>query len=186
MLSLPFSNKYGKTTFYKKLKMVHFCSIVASMPWDFKHHPHFSRPKDDNGYLEAMSRIVFSAGLNWSVVDKKWPAITKGFDNFVVSKVATFNEDAIYKLVNDPNMIRSGGKITAIVKNAQAVQEVENEFGSMRKYFEKMKKEGIETLLKDIQKRFAYMGKSTSVMLLFGVGEETPELFELMEKSHGK
>ena len=31
------------------------------MEWSFKHH-HFPKPTDENGYLEAMSKIVFSTG----------------------------------------------------------------------------------------------------------------------------
>jgi len=156
------------------------------MEWSFKNHPHFPNPKDENGYFESMSRIVFSTGLNWAVVDKKWDAIKKAFANFDIKKVAKFNADDIEKLLKNPNIIRSGSKITAIIKNANAILEVDGEFNSMRKYLEKMKKQGLEVLLKDLKKRFSYMGDSTSVMFLFGVGEETPELFKIAEKSHKK
>ena len=71
-------------------------------------------------------------------------------------------------------------------KNAEAIDEVGKEFGSMKKYFEKTEKQGLEVLLKDLHRRFSYMGSSTSVMFLFGVGEQTPELFKIMEKSHKK
>ena len=83
-------------------------------------------------------------------------------------------------------MIRSGGKINAIIKNARSIQAVGKEFGSMKKYLQNLKKQGLEVLLKDLHKRFSYMGDSTSVMFLFGVGEETAELLKIMEKSHKK
>ena len=163
-----------------------FSCIFASVEWSFKNHPKFAKPKDENGYFESMSKIVFSTGLNWNIVDKKWPAIKKGFKNFDVKKVAKFSDEDVYKLVNDPGMIRSGGKINAIIKNANAIEGVEKEFGSMRKYFSDLKKQGLQVLLKDLKKRFSYMGESTSVMFLFGVGEETPELLKIIEKSHNK
>ena len=156
------------------------------MQWDFKNHPHFPKPKDENGYLEAMSKIVFSTGLNWTVVDKKWPGIKKGFENFDVDKVAKFTEEDIYRLINDPEVIRSASKINAIIKNARSIQEVGKEFGSMRKYLEKTEQQGLEVLLKDLKKRFSYMGDSTSVMFLFGVGQDSPELLKIAEKSHKK
>jgi len=40
--------------------------------WDMAHHPPMPRPKNDDGYFEEMSKMVFRAGLNWSVIEKKW------------------------------------------------------------------------------------------------------------------
>ncbi len=154
------------------------------MEWDFHNHPHFPKPKDENGYLESMSRIVFSTGLNWNVVDKKWPDIKRAFANFSIEKVSKFGDSAVKKLLQDEKMIRSAGKIKAIIKNAKTILAVKKDFGSMRTYLESMKKQGIEVLLKDLKKKFSYMGDSTSIMFLFGVGEETPELEKLIAKSH--
>jgi 3-methyladenine DNA glycosylase Tag len=36
------------------------------------------RPATDEEYFENMSRVIFQAGLNWQVTDKKWPSIKKG------------------------------------------------------------------------------------------------------------
>ncbi len=154
------------------------------MNWDFKNHPHFEKPKTADGYLESMSKVVFSAGLNWSVVDKKWPDIKKLFSNFNVGEVAKYDFKDIDKLLKDVRMIRSGGKINAIVNNARAIEEVEKKFGSMRKYLEQMEKLGIELLLKDLKKRFSYLGASTAIMFLYGVGQESKELEKIMVASH--
>ena len=156
------------------------------MDWDYKNHPHFAKPKGADGYLEQMSKIVFSTGLNWNVVEKKWPTIKKAFANFSLNKVAKYTDENIEKLLSNPGMIRSGSKINAIIKNAKAIQNLETEFGSFAKYFSSKKKDGLELLLKDLKKRFSYMGNSTSVMFLYAVGEESPELEKLMKKSHSK
>jgi 3-methyladenine DNA glycosylase Tag len=37
------------------------------------------RPIKDREYFENMSRIIFQAGLNWSVIDKKWESIKEAF-----------------------------------------------------------------------------------------------------------
>ena len=154
--------------------------------WDYKNHPHFPKPKDENGYLESMSRIVFSTGLNWNVVNKKWPDIQKSFAHFSVEKVAKFNDLAIEELLKDEKMIRSSGKIKAIIKNAKTILDVKKEFGSFRDYLTQTKKQGIDYLLKDLKKRFSYMGSSTSIMFLYGVGEESPELQKKMMSAHKK
>jgi len=36
---------------------------------DMAHHPPMTRPKNNDGYFEEMSKVVFRAGLNWSVIE---------------------------------------------------------------------------------------------------------------------
>ena len=156
------------------------------MDWNFKNHPKFSKPKDDDDYFERMSRIVFSTGLNWNVLDKKWLDIRKAFANFSVEKVAKFKDLDVEEMLSDPKMIRSAGKIKAIIKNATGILDVKREYGSMRNYLDQTKKQGLENLMKDLKKRFSYLGASTSIMFLFGVGEESKELEKLMMKTHDK
>ena len=40
-------------------------------------HGHFTKPTSASGYLEAMTRIIMTAGINWHVVDAKWEGIRK-------------------------------------------------------------------------------------------------------------
>jgi len=42
-----------------------------------------------------------------------------------------------------------------------------------------------EALLKDLRKRFAFLGEATSIMFLFGVGEEMPQTLQKMQEMHG-
>src|SRR5207244_13474119 len=49
-------------------------------------------PKDDHGYLDLMSRAIFSAGLNWRMVEKKWPHFRTAFRDFSPEKVARLSE----------------------------------------------------------------------------------------------
>ena len=155
------------------------------MEWNLKDHPHFPKPEDARGYLEQMSKIVFSAGLNWNVVNKKWPDIKSSFADFAVAKVAKFDSSDVDKMLKDAKMIRSGGKINAVIKNARAILDLEKEFGSFRSYFDKFNKDTVG-LLKDLKKRFSYLGDSTSVMFLYGVGEQSKELEKIMHDSHKK
>ena len=155
------------------------------MDWN-KDHPHFSKPKDENGYLEHMSRVVFSTGLNWNVVNKKWPDIKRAFANFSVEKVSKFDDSAIEELLQDEKMIRSSGKIKAVIKNAETILKLKREFGSFRKYIDETKKQGIDVLLKDLKKRFSYMGDSTSLMFLYGVGEKSTQLEKILKQAHSR
>lgn len=154
-------------------------------PWDMTRHAPMPRPDNDDGYFENMSKAVFLAGLNWRVIEKKWPDIKRLFANFSIDSVAQFNDDDIDRLLKDDGMIRSAKKITAVVANAQTMQKVEQEFGSFTKYLQAEKAKSEDALLKDLHKRFAFLGESTAMIFLFSVGEEMPETLKKMQAAHG-
>ena len=153
--------------------------------WDMTRHASMPRPNDDNEYFEQMSRAVFLAGLNWKVIEKKWPDIKRLFANFSIDDVAQFNDGDIDRLLKDDGMIRSAKKITAVIANAQTMQKVEQEFGSFAKYLQAVKAKSEDALLKDLHKRFDFLGESTAVIFLFSVGEEMPETIERIQATHG-
>jgi len=57
-----------------------------------------------------MCRIIFQAGLNWSVIDKKWPTTRMAFANFSVDKVARFTDTDVERLVKDEGIVRNRAK----------------------------------------------------------------------------
>lgn len=139
-------------------------------------HHKIAKPKDDNEYFERMCRVILAAGLNWQVLEKKWPGIQKAYAGFDVGKVAKFQEAEINELVMNPDVIRNLGKIRAIVANAREMQSIAAEYGSFEKYLAKLRAEGGEAGMKDaVSKRFAFLGKGTTVIFLFSVGQELPE-----------
>jgi 3-methyladenine DNA glycosylase Tag len=83
--------------------------------WVYKNR---SKPTKDSQFLESMTRVVFQAGLNWKMMDKKWPAFQEAFASFDVEKVASFEEEDIDRLLNDKSIVRNSQKIHATVKNA--------------------------------------------------------------------
>jgi len=56
------------------------------------------RPSNDECYFENMCRVIFQAGLNWHVIDNKWPTTRKAFANFNIDKVAHLNNADIERL----------------------------------------------------------------------------------------
>ena len=98
------------------------------------------RPSTDEEYFENMCRVIFQAGLNWQVVDNKWPSIKKAFSNFNIGKVACFTEADVERLIKDPGIIRNKGKIKAIIQNAQNFKAIEKQYGSFQKYLDSLDK----------------------------------------------
>jgi 3-methyladenine DNA glycosylase Tag len=135
-----------------------------------------TKPTSDNEYLERMSRVIFMAGLNWRTLEKKWPGIQQAFANFDVATVAGFAEPELDALMTNPAVIRNLPKLRAIVANAGEMQTIAKDHGSFATYLADLRQRGGEAGLREaVSKRFAFLGKGTTVIFLFSVGEDLPE-----------
>ena len=126
-------------------------------------------PKDDAGYFDSMSKAIFTAGLNWKMVENKWPDFRKAFSDFTPTKVAKLGEKDVQALMKDTKIVRNEKKIRATIENARTVLDLEKEHGSVKEYLDSFgKKEKL--VLEDLQRRFKFMGPSTARMYLWMVG----------------
>lgn len=134
--------------------------------------PPRQRPKTLAGYLEALSKPVFQAGISWRVVDAKWDGIRRAFKDFDPNKVAKFGPDQIDKLLNDDAVIRSRSKIEAVIDNAQTLLELDAEHRGFRRYL----KAHADTaaVAKDLTRQFRFIGPSGAYTFLYMVGEPVP------------
>jgi DNA-3-methyladenine glycosylase I len=89
---------------------------------------------DDRKHFEFLVLEAAQAGLNWSIVLNKREGYRKAFSQFDPEKVARYTKPKIDKLVANPAIIRNRLKIESAVKNARALLEVQEEFGSFDKY----------------------------------------------------
>ena len=126
-------------------------------------------PKDDGEYFERMTKSLFTAGLNWSVVDNKWPSFHKAFADFSLIKVARFSEKDMRALLNNAGIVRNEKKIRATVYNAGEFLKLQKEFGTFRKYLDSFGKEE-ERLMTDLQEKFQHLGVSTARTFLWSAG----------------
>jgi len=131
-------------------------------PWGAK------PPKSDAEYFERMTRAIFTAGLNWRMIEKKWPNFRKAFSGFTLPQVAKFSEKNVRTLLNDEGIVRNEKKIRATIHNAEQVLALKKEFGSFRDYLGSFGKKE-EQLQEDLQTRFQHVGPSTARMFLWSV-----------------
>ena len=126
-------------------------------------------PKDDDEYFERMTKSLFTAGLNWKMIENKWPNFEKAFAGFSTAKVSKFSGKQVKSLMQDTGIVRNEKKIEATIYNAKAVMDASKEFGSFKNYLASFKKddEGLQT---DLQKRFKHLGASSSRTFLWSVG----------------
>ncbi len=128
-----------------------------------------TRPKDDAEYFERMTKTVFTAGLDWKVVEKKWSDFRRGFTGFTPAKVAKFSEKNVKALMSDEGIVRNEKKIRATIQNAGQFLKLDKEFGSFPAYLESFGKDE-ERLLTDLQDKFQHVGTSTARTFLWSVG----------------
>ena len=99
------------------------------------HDEEWGGPKyDDRELFELLVLESFQAGLSWITVLKKREAFRIAFDNFDVKKVSNYGENKIEELLQNPQIIRSKGKINAAINNAKIFIENQKEFGSFSNY----------------------------------------------------
>jgi DNA-3-methyladenine glycosylase I len=131
------------------------------------------RPETDDVYFENMSRVIFQAGLNWQVIDKKWPTTKKAFEQFSISKVACFTDKDAQRLLKDEGIVRNRNKINAMISNAAEFQAIKKQYGSFQSYLDSLdKSNNYSAVVKDLTKRFKHLGPSSASTFLYTVGEK--------------
>jgi DNA-3-methyladenine glycosylase I len=137
------------------------------------HAPEKIEPTGLADYLAVMSRAALEPGLNWSVVESKWPGIVEAFDGFDAPRVAAYTPVDVDRLMGDPRVIRNRRKIEAIVHNAGEMLALETSDGGFRAYLRSFGT--YEALVKDLRRRFKFLGDSGAYHFLYSVGEQVPQ-----------
>jgi DNA-3-methyladenine glycosylase I len=137
------------------------------------HAPAQIEPTGLSDYLAVMSRAVFEPGLNWSVVDAKWPGITEAFEGFDAYAVAAFTPEDVARLMADARVIRNRRKLEAVVHNAGEMLALDGAGGGFRTYLRS--KDSYEELAADLKSRFRFLGDSGVYHFLYSVREPVPD-----------
>jgi 3-methyladenine DNA glycosylase Tag len=142
--------------------------------------PEKIQPNSLADYLEVISKAVFQTGISWKVVDAKWPGIREAFRGFDPGAVVALTPEDLDAITADPRVIRNRRKIEATVNNARAMLELDERHGGpstssgqgFRSYLRSHG--GFEETVKDLRKRFKFLGDMGSYYFLWVVDEEVP------------
>ena len=89
---------------------------------------------DDRRLFEFLVLEGAQAGLSWSTILRKREGYRKAFDNFDARKIARYSEHDVSRLLANPEIIRNRLKINAVITNARAFLQVQEEFGGFDQY----------------------------------------------------
>jgi DNA-3-methyladenine glycosylase I len=79
---------------------------------------------DERTLFEFLVLEGAQAGLSWRTVLAKRDRYREVFANFEVASVASFDDDDIARLLDDPGIIRNKAKVRSAVTNARAALEL--------------------------------------------------------------
>ena len=89
---------------------------------------------DDRVLFEFLTLEGAQAGLSWDTILRKRERYREAFAQFDPHRVARFTDARCERILTDPGIIRNRAKVYSAVKNARAVLEVCEEFGSFDAY----------------------------------------------------
>ncbi len=145
-------------------------------------HKHREKPTSLDGYLETMSKVIFTSGINWKVVFAKWEGTRAAFEGFAVEKVAALTPADVDRLAEDTRIIRNRKKIESIIDNAATLIELDKTPGGFA---------GQLASLGDFQAKadylkhtFRFMGPSSAHIFLAMTGEPVPESADCGHYTH--
>lgn len=123
-------------------------------------------------WLAAMARVIFQAGISWSVVDAKWPGIEAAFDGFAIGPVSMMDDDRFDALLTDTRIIRSGPKIAAIRDNAAFIARIDRDEGGFARKIADWPVSDFIGLLDWLVRNGSRLGGNTGPYMLRQMGKE--------------
>ncbi len=135
--------------------------------------PEVIAPQSLRDYLEVMARAVFQTGLSWRQIAVHWEAYRAAFEDFDVSRVATFDEIDVERVLATSGVLRSPRKIHAVIRNAREMLDLERAPGGFAGYLRSFA--DYASLAKDLKRRFAFMGEMNVWYFLFRAGVAVPQ-----------
>ena len=89
---------------------------------------------DDKTLFEFLILECMQAGLSWITILRKRENYRQALDQFDYHKIAQYDNPKKQELLQNPGIIRNKLKVNAIVTNAQAFINTQQEFGSFSHY----------------------------------------------------
>lgn len=86
---------------------------------------------DDTLLFEMLSLEGAQAGLSWLTILKKRENYRKAFNRFNIEPIAHYAEKEINRLLADAGIVRNRLKIESVIKNAQAVLSIQEQYGTL-------------------------------------------------------
>lgn len=126
----------------------------------------------EDRWLAEMSKYIFATGLNWTVIEKKWPGFEVAFHGFDLGKCAMMDDKMFDSLLTDTRIVRHGAKIASVRDNAAFLLELREE-GGVGKVIGEWPSEDFASLLEMLKKRGSRLGGMTGAYSMRMLGRDS-------------
>lgn len=127
----------------------------------------------DHRWLSEMSKRVFQAGFNWTVVASKWPRFEEVFEGFDLGRMSMMSDDDLDDYLKTDGIIRHGKKLLSIRDNAVFLRKLGEEHGTAANVFALWPTGDYVGLLWMLKKRASRLGGTTAMYFLRGMGVDS-------------
>lgn len=127
----------------------------------------------DDRWLAQISKRVFQAGFNWSVIEKKWPGFEAAFEGFVPQRWAMMSDEDLDRLLADDRIVRHAKKILSVRENAAFLLALAAEHGTAAACFAHWPETDLVGLLDLMKRRGSRLGGTTAQYVLRFMGRDT-------------
>lgn len=114
------------------------------------------------------------------MIEARWPAFRTAFDDFRIDAVSRYGEGDIERIMAAEGVVHARAKIAGTIANAQALQALVAEHGSISTYV--LSFADYEALYADAKRRFAFLGDLSCYYWLFRTGNPVPRFERWIER----
>lgn len=143
--------------------MPSYCQYILAHPEDTYnagyHDTTYGFPlDDDNALFERLMLEVNQAGLSWITILRKADNFRRAYDGFEVTRVASYKQKDIDRLLSDAGIIRNRLKINAAIENARRIQSIQEQHGSFKAWLDAHHPASLEQWAKLFKSTFVFTG----------------------------
>lgn len=173
------------------------CDFTVRCPWCESsdlyrkyHDEEWGKPvHDDKIHFEFLVLESAQSGLSWITILKKRENYRIEYSNFDPKIVASYDENKVLKMLENPGIVRYRKKIESSINNAKKFLKIQKEFGSFDEYIWSFtskeivrnrwtnsnevpaKTELSDRIARDLKKRgFKFLGSTTIYSYLQAIG----------------
>jgi len=155
--------------------MISYCEYCNSNPGDtynrVYHDSQYGFPiEDDNLLFERLILEINQAGLSWITILKKADDFHAAYSQFIIDRIAAYDEADRDRLLNNPGIIRNRLKVNAAIENARRIQGLRSQYGTFKGWLDSHHPQTLENWIKLFKHSFVFTGGEIVKEFLISTG----------------
>ncbi len=152
-----------------------YCALMTTLAPDHLHRVYhdleYGFPlADDNELFGRLILEINQAGLSWLTILNKKENFRTAYAGYDITTVANFGKEDRARLLVDASIIRNKLKVNAAIHNAGVLLDLQQDFGSFRKWLDHHHPKTKDAWVKLFKKTFKFTGGEITNEFLMSTG----------------